>query len=311
MNRPEKIIITGASGFLGTHLVRRLKDDKRFLVSALSSRHEELQEKLGGNVRYLYKDALGDSGAADLLHGAIIVNCAYPRNSTGTEMAEGLRYIQRVFECAADHKASAIINISSQSVYSQKRTAAAAENTAACLESPYAVGKYGVELLLESICKGTETRFTSLRMASLIGPEFDQRIVNRLVKQALLSGRITVKNNQQEFGFFDVEDAVSYLVTMLDSDPEKWKPVYNIGKNETYSLAEIAQVIKETIERSSGKSVEIVELSGDEKTNSGLSTVLFQDEFKPPAPHSLQDSVETICRYLTNNDTTDEEEKHE
>ena len=99
-------------------------------------------------------------------------------------IADGLKYIQSVFEKSVEGNAAVIVNISSQSVYSQKRTEAATEETPVCLESPYAVGKYAVELMLESICRGSKTRYTNLRMASLIGPGFDQRIVNRLVRQA-------------------------------------------------------------------------------------------------------------------------------
>ena len=138
--------------FLGSHLVERLKDDEKYTVFALSSRPEELKEKIGGTaVEYLHKVAFKDSG--EFLEDAIVINCAYPRNSTGTVIADGLKYIQGVFEAAVENRAAAIINISSQSVYSQQRTEAATEDTPLCLESPYAVGKHAIELMLESICK--------------------------------------------------------------------------------------------------------------------------------------------------------------
>ena len=294
MSGRKKIVITGASGFLGSHLVKRLRNDERYVVYALSSKSDELKEKLGGeNVEYSHKDALD----AEMMKDSIVISCAYPRNSTGTAIADGLRYIQKVFKTAVENGAAAIINISSQSVYSQQRTEAATEETPVCLESPYAVGKYAVELMLESICWGSDTKYTSLRMASLIGPGFDQRIVNRFVKQALETGKLTVKKNQQRFGFFDVEDAVSGIATMLPMDVQIWKPVYNLGRNESYTLLEIAETVKIVLEKEkTGNLVEVVVNEGDETGNTSLSCSRFFKDFNYEAMCSLKYSIYSIAK---------------
>ncbi len=236
MSNRKKILITGASGFLGSHIVARLKNDECYEVYALSSKPDELRGRLGGeNVKYFYKDALN----FETMEGTVVVNCAYPRNSTGKAIADGLKYIQTVFETAIKFKADAIINISSQSVYSQYRTEAATEETPVCLESPYAVGKYAVELMLESICKGSETAYTNLRMASLIGPGFDQRIVNRLAKQILNQEPITIVRQEKRMGFLDVEDAVNAIIAVSYAVYPSWQPVYNVGNGRGYTVEEI------------------------------------------------------------------------
>ncbi len=245
MSNRKKIVITGASGFLGSHLVERLKDDERFKVYALSSKPEELRERLSGtNVEYVHKDKMD----AEMMKDSIVIGCAYPRNSTGTAIADGLKYIQKVFETAVESGAAAIINISSQSVYSQQRTEAATEETPVCLESPYAVGKYAVELMLESICRGSETKYTSLRMASLIGPGFDQRIVNRFLIKAYSGETLQTSISNQRFGFLDVEDAVSAIVSRCDMKHAHWRPIYTVGNSESYTIKEIVDCIKKVFE---------------------------------------------------------------
>lgn len=292
MNNRKKIVITGASGFLGRHLVERLKDDEQYKVYTLSSKPDILRDKIGGkNVSYYHKDVL----SADMLENSIVINCAYPRNSTGMAIADGLKYIKMVFERAAEAGASAIINISSQSVYSQQRTDAATEETPVSLESSYAVGKYAVELILESICRGSNTVFTNLRMASLIGPEFDQRIVNRFVKQALETGTLNVKRNQKKFGFFDVEDAVDRIVAMLGSKKMTWKHVYNLGRDGAYTLIGIAETVKDVVKGETGKQIEIIVTDGDEIGNSELNVRSFEKDFGPFKVIDLRDSVKRIC----------------
>lgn len=240
MNSRKKIVITGASGFLGSHLLERLTDDERFKVYALSSKPEELRERLGGtNVEYVHKDEMD----TEMMKDSIAINCAYPRNSTGTAIADGLKYIQKVFETAVESGAAAIINISSQSVYSQQRTEAATEETPVCLESPYAVGKYAVELMLESICKESKTHYTSLRMASLIGPGFDQRIVNRFIKKMIAHEPIKVMKQPKQMGFLDVEDAVRAIVAVTESSMQDWKTVYNVGNGHGYTVEEIYNLV--------------------------------------------------------------------
>ena len=298
MSGDKKIVITGASGFLGRHLVERLRDDERYRVFALSSRPDGLQERIGGtNVTYLHKDVAADERSAEMMKGAIVVHCAYPRNSVGISIADGLRYIQNVFESAAGHGAAAIINISSQSVYSQLRTEMATEETPICLESPYAVGKYAVELMLESICRGAQTRFTNLRMASLIGPGFDQRIVNRFAAKLIHREPITVVLQDRRMGFLDVEDAVNAILSVLDCPLERWRPVYNVGTGSGYTVEEIYEAVASALKERMTVPAPVRE-TGSDGSSSAVSYELLRADtgFRPKL--SLYDSIERIIAHI-------------
>lgn len=234
----NKVVITGASGFLGSNLIKRLANDEKVLVYALSSKTIDSDAL---NIKYVSKDIIDQDDAEKIFYDAIVVNCAFPRNSTGTGIADGLAYISRLFVACRKYGAKAIINISSQSVYSQKREFTADETTDICLESPYAVGKYATELMLDGICKNLI--YTNLRLASLIGPGFNQRIVNRLVKNAVEMNPITVIDSEQRFGFLDILDAVEAVNAVIHTEIDKWKPVYNVGNGCAVSLMDIVENI--------------------------------------------------------------------
>ena len=295
----KKIVITGASGFLGSHLVERLKDDERYEVFALSSKPDDLKKKLGGeNVKYYFKDAVRNEYAPTILKDAVIVSCAYPRSSIGTDIADGLEYVQKVVWSAVDNGAEAIINISSQSVYSQQRAEIATEETPLSLEGPYAVGKYAVELMLESICRERKTAYTSLRMASLIGEGFDQRIVNRFVRQALAGETLHVVNNGQRFGFLDVIDAVRAILALIHIDFALWKPVYTVGNAEQYSIEDIIHCIKTVFDEEGLPFPDICNDCGDKSGSTGVAYQLIQGDtgFEPEV--SLKESVRRILRQM-------------
>lgn len=265
-----KVVITGAGGFLGSNLIKRLENNKDVIVYGFSSKEGTLNDS---STKFVHKDIIDSNAVKDILVDAIVINCAFPRNSAGIEMADGLSYINRLFLVCRKYKAKAIINISSQSVYSQKRHFMADENTEICLETPYAVGKYATELMLQSICDGSELVYTNLRMASLIGPGFDQRIVNRLVKKAIEMEPITISVSEQRFGFLDVLDAVDAIILLIFTESYKWQHVYNIGNEKAFSLVDIIKCIRDIFDK---KSFDMPTVSYVKEEKTGSTAVSYQ-----------------------------------
>ncbi len=297
MKAERKLVITGASGFLGTNLLQRVKGKEDFRVLALSSRPGELREKTGGpNIRYEDRQFLFEAGGKNFLREAIVVNCAFPRNAKGTGMADGLAYIQRIFERSAEDGARAVINLSSQSVYASDRTEPATEGFPVCLETPYAVGKYAAELLLESICSKAGIVWTNIRLASLIGPNFDQRVVNRMIRNAWATGEITADDSRQSFGFFDVEDAVSGLLCMLDRDPAAWAHLYNLSGNRAFRLLEIAQEIACVFREKEGRELVIHPEKTDKTGTSAVCAERFYRDFGFAPQVTMQKSILRILQ---------------
>ena len=299
MNR--RVVITGASGFLGSNLIERIKNSDEYKIYALSSHPIELRSRVQGKrVEYYFKDAVLGAQASDILKGSIVVNCAYPRNSIGTDIADGLKYTQGVFESAVKYGAAGIINISSQSVYSQHRADVASEETSICIESPYAVGKYAVELMLESICRGTKTRFTNLRMASLIGPGFDQRIVNRFVMKIIKQEPVTIIRQDKKLGFLDVEDAVNAILAVCNMKNCSWQSVYNVGNGIGYTVEEIYETAAQLLKDRMTVNDPVYENGNDSSCTAVSYDLLNADTGFVPAV-DLKTSVERIIRQIQMN----------
>ena len=63
----------------------------------------------------------------------------------------------------------AVLLIFSKSVYEQNKPLWR-ESLPVSPDNSYAIAKYASEILLESIFRGSETQYTSIRLASLLGP---------------------------------------------------------------------------------------------------------------------------------------------
>lgn len=290
----KKVVITGASGFLGRTLIKHLSDEGSFQIYALTSDPDALRQSVYYSNTFFYnRDFFSDSVCAKpVFENAYVINCAFPRNSDGTNMAKGLDYINRLFYAVNQYNSHAVINISSQSVYSQKRTCTADESTILNLESIYATGKYASELMLDTICR--DLPHTNLRISSLIGPDFNQRITNRLIDSIIANRKAKVSINDRRFGFMDVRDAAAAILSLFDTDLKIWKEVYCVGTGRGYTLVEISDTLMGLTEELLGFIPDIQKVKTDEMGCTSVSGNLLRRDSGFECQFSLCDSLRFI-----------------
>lgn len=281
----KRIVITGAGGFLGSHIIETLRREDGFEVVPVTSQVNRYPE--------LHSVATDELSKIDWSGVDVLLQLAFPRNpSDGEQMAKGMAFISSVLHQAVQGGVHSVINISSQSVYSSKRQKPAVEETPVDLDSKYAVGKYASELLTNTLCSAIP--HTNLRLASLIGPGFNQRITNKFVDQVLAGQDLHISGGHQRFGFMDVADAASGIAAILKGDPKIWQEVYNFGTNEHYTLSEIAKMVCD-IHNSNSKDKCCVFLTAEENVqSSALCCDRFMQDFEWHPRSSLQESLKRI-----------------
>lgn len=204
-------------------------------------------------------------------------------------------FIQKIIEKAASDQVGAVINVSSQSVYSQQRTSPADESFPIVLESKYAVGKYWSELFVNTVCRNI--RHTNLRMASLIGAGFNQRITNKFAAKVIASEQIMIAGGEQLFGFLDVRDAAAGIIKVVLSDGI-WNEVYNLGTNSGYTLRQIAEAVAEQGTDFGYKAPKLECFSSDEWHNSSIICNRFMNDFSWTPEYDLRSTINSIFKSL-------------
>ena len=288
----KRIWISGAGGFLGRSLAMYLLNSGMYRVLAMTSHPEKLSEAAGNNknLEILAPDAIL---TAEETGGDILINCAFPRNTGGGETAQGLFYVSSVLKAAAEAGFAGIINISSQSVYDETRQSPAREEDPLSLNSVYAVGKYASELLTSAYAAGIPC--TNIRLSSLIGPGFDQRVTNRMVKRAISDHSLHALEDGQIFGFLDVEDAVRGIAGLLETSPERWKTVYNLGNGRGCTLKEIAETVRDVLSSEYGIAVSLTVEPGEKRSNTCVSGELLRRDTGFVPSVDLRESIRRIC----------------
>lgn len=293
----HKILITGAGGILGSSLINSLKDTE-FFIYALDLSKNAMISKIYPRENIVYCDDL-DCSEISFINIDAIVHCAFSRSQNGDQLASSIDFTEKVFQKAIEHKVKKIINISSQSVYGSYRLSPSLETDIVNPLDAYALAKYSCEKIATILGQNTETQITNIRLASLIGPQFPERIVNKMIKSAQETSTINIIGGQQVFSFLDLRDAVSGLVCMLKNLDKKWKNVYNLGNKNTYSIVSLAETIANCIQEKNNSSK--VNISINEKDillQIRLNTSLMEKDFLWSAKYSLKDTIEHILGNL-------------
>ena len=230
------VLITGASGLLGRYLISDLLENTPFNVVAISSCPKVVGERYNGcaklnSIEYdeFFSLNLGDfSGQSKYL-----IHCAFTRKNDPQEVKRSLDLAKDVIEKSVNLRIDGFLNISSRSLYKEPdKGELNTEDSELNLAGLITLGKYAVELMVESLLSQVEIAYSSLRIASINELKIDNNMVrplNVFVDNVISGKPIRVVGGMQVMSFIDPRDVASAIVALLSLQPKQWKSSYNIG----------------------------------------------------------------------------------
>jgi len=252
---PKTCLVTGAAGFIGSHLVDRLLSDGHSVtgIDNLSSgkldslpKDFDLREMdiRDPDVRHVISEINPDLIFHLAAQISVSVSTRQPQfdaevNIGGTlNIFEGIRVLE-------DKKKKFIYVTSGGTVYGEPEAIPVDETTAAMPLSPYAASKLAVETYLPIYEKLSALDYTIIRLANVYGPRQDphgEAGVVAIFTQAMLAGR-----SPNIFGdgsdirdYVFVGDAVEAIV--MASKSERSGP-FNIGTGIGTSTSKIFEIL--------------------------------------------------------------------
>ncbi len=106
-------------------------------------------------------------------------------------------------------------------------------------------------------------------------------------------------DGRRKLDFIDVRDAAAVIVGLVETDPESWPEVINVGSGRQVTLAAIAQLVSDVALAQYGKPLQFNFVPSNKKyRNFGMSVARLEELLQWKASYSLDETVADILKIL-------------
>ncbi|MBI4278634.1 MAG: GDP-mannose 4,6-dehydratase [Armatimonadetes bacterium] len=251
------VLVTGATGFIGGHLVERLVREGarvRAFVRYNSQRTADGLDPLAPDVRgdvevvrgtILEPEAVAAAcrGAECVFHLAAVVPIPYsyhrPREVLETNAVGTLN----VLNAARQHGVARVVVTSTSEVYGTARYVPIDEQHPLQAQSPYAASKIASDKLAESYHLSYDLPVAIIRPFNTYGPRQSLRaVIPTIIAQALFREVVALGDLTPTRDFLFVEDTVSGFLCVGES-AEAVGRVVNVGSGQEIAIGDVAQTV--------------------------------------------------------------------
>jgi len=254
------ILVTGACGFIGSHIVERLVK-KGHNVSAFTFYNsrgsngwiDALDKNIFKEINIISGDIrdhdflVNNSKKVDILfHLAALIGIPYSYYAPKSYIETNVIGTYNVLNASKINNISKIVITSTSEVYGTAQSIPILENHSLNAQSPYAASKIGADQLALSFYRSYKLPVTIIRPFNTFGPRQSARaIIPTIITQILRNnGNVKLGNLSPTRDFTFVEDTADSFIQTVKNKNIAGETI-NIGNNFEISIKDIIRIMKE------------------------------------------------------------------
>ena len=254
----KKVLVTGADGFIGSHLTEALLE-KGYDVKAFTYYNsfntwgwldmlpkEKLRqaEIFSGDIRDPNGVREAMKGVDMVFHLAALIAIPFSYHSPDSYVDTNIKGTLNVLQAARDLNSERILITSTSEVYGTARYVPIDENHPFQGQSPYSATKIGADRLAESFYRSFQLPVSIVRPFNTYGPRQSARAVIPTIITQLLSGKEEIKLGSltptRDFNY--VKDTAAGFIAIAESDKTVGEEI-NIATQQEISIGDLAKEI--------------------------------------------------------------------
>lgn len=314
----KNILVTGADGFIGSHLVERLVIDgynvKAFCyynsfnswgwLDILPKNLLNKVEIFLGDVRDPNGVRTAVKGCDTIFHLAALIGIPYSYHSPDSYIDTNIKGTLNIVQAAKELGVQRVLVTSTSEVYGTAQYVPINEEHPRQPQSPYSASKIGADCIAESFFRSFETPITIVRPFNTYGPRQSARAIIPTIITQLLNGKETIKLGDltPTRDLVYVADTVDAFIAIAKCDALIGTDC-NISTSSEVSMLDLVNLLKDKInnqveiitddQRMRPEKSEVFRLFGDN------SKIIEHTNWRPQ--YSLEKGIEETIDWFRNN----------
>lgn len=267
--RGKKVLVTGAEGFIGSHLTESLVElgaEVTALVQYNSFNNWGWIDTFNSNIKNSINVVTGDireydgmkrliKGQNVVFHLAALIAIPYSYLSPMAYVRTNVEGTTNVLEGCREYEVEKVVHTSTSETYGTALYVPIDEKHPMQGQSPYSASKIAADKMAESYYKSFSTPVATIRPFNTYGPRQSARAVIPTIISQILSGKTEIKLGSltptRDFNY--VKDTAEAFIKVAESDKTVGE-VINAGSNYEISIGDTIKKIINII----GKDVKIL-----------------------------------------------------
>lgn len=252
----SKMLVTGADGFIGSHLVEKLVEEGHKIRAFayynsfntwgwLDTLHKEILNEIEvfiGDIRDPNGVKESMKGIDEVYHLAALIAIPFSYHSPDSYVDTNIKGTLNVLQAARDLDTSRILVTSTSEVYGTAQYVPIDEKHPFQGQSPYSATKIGADRIAESFYRSFDMPITIVRPFNTYGPRQSARAVIPTIITQLLAGKKEIKLGSltptRDFNY--VKDTVQGFIDIAKSINTIGEEI-NIATQQEIAIGELAQ----------------------------------------------------------------------